>query len=172
MTLLDTIRWLRRGKLGTDANACLAPTPSASASVEGANEGERAGEANGFSPSDGTDTEFRGTDAAVARCQRWSSVDEHVTQLLEVLIEGGLACRMVPHDHLRDLYVAMCGEFNWLPHPWNHVAKAFKAITTGRKVYQRFKFADGKTRKVRVYPVVIRQPDTAVVTQLSERCVA
>ena len=35
-------------------------------------------------------------------------------------------------------------------------ANGFKTITTGRNVNRRFKFTDGTTRKVRVYPVVIR----------------
>lgn len=35
-------------------------------------------------------------------------------------------------------------------------AKGFKTIITSRKVNRRFKFTDCTTRKVRVYPVVIR----------------
>jgi len=101
----------------------------------------------------------------------WLSVDDHVTRLLDLLLNGGLGCRVIPHDHLHSTYLAMCDDFKWQPHPWNRISKAFKTKTTGKKVYQRFKFTDGSTRKVRVFPIVVRA-EAAVVQMPQARSAA
>jgi len=68
-------------------------------------------------------------------------------------------------DDLRAIYAELCRQLNWIPRPWIVLAAEFRRITTGDwKPYMRVKFTDGTSRRVRVFPILVR-PATGVQQQ-------
>jgi hypothetical protein len=155
MMFLEAIRWLSPfggrptadAEVPTSVPTASSPTPSP---IDTEGDGTDIGDLSGLTGAEPHEPSPNSLWPPLA-------TEHHARKFLSVLLASGYGGRDLLHDDLKELYLKMCWLLDWKPRPWNPLAKEFRKLTTGDwKPYERVKFTDGMTRRVRVYPIVFR----------------